>query len=137
MREVPLIQWMKKYEQVFKFLIAGGIAFAVNIVTLYVLTDIVRIYYLVSTVIAFLVTLNVNFLLQKFWTFKEYSRDNLHVQLPLYLGMQLINLGLNASLMYMFVEYLHVWYILSQTIITLMLSAVTFFINKLYIFKPR
>lgn len=137
MQEIPLIQRARKYEQVFKFLIAGGIAFSVNIVTLYFLTDILRVYYLVSTVLAFLVTFNVNFVLQKFWTFREHSRDTLHVQLPLYLGMQVVNLSLNAALMYTFVEYFHVWYIFSQTIITLALSVISFFINKMYIFKPR
>ncbi len=134
---IELFQWAKKYEQVFRFLIAGGTAFAVNIVALYVLTEFLHIYYLISTVGAFLVAFLVSFFLQKFWTFREHSRDNLHVQLPLYLGMQVVNLALNAALMYALVEYLHIWYILSQTIITLVLSVIIFFINKMYIFKPR
>lgn len=132
-----LFERAKRHGQIFRFLIAGGIAFVVNIITLYMLTDIMHIYYLVSTVGAFLISFLVSFTLQKFWTFKEHSRDNLHVQLPLYLGMQVVNLGLNAALMYVFVEYLHVWYILSQTIITTVLSALVYFVNKKYIFKSQ
>jgi putative flippase GtrA len=130
-----LTQLMKKHEQIFKFLIAGGIAFAINIVVLYALTDILHIYYLISTVLAFLVAFLVSFFLQKFWTFREHSRGNLHVQLPLYLGMQIVNLGLNTGLMYMLVEYVHIWYILSQAIITTILAVIVYVINKKYIFK--
>ncbi|MDO8561325.1 MAG: GtrA family protein [bacterium] len=130
-------EWAKRHGQIFKFLIAGGFAFAVNIVALYVFTDILHIYYLVSTVLAFLVAFSVSFTLQKFWTFQDASRGNLHVQLQLYLAMQIANVTLNTGLMYLFVEYLHIWYIFSQTIITLVLSVIIFVINKKYIFKPQ
>ncbi len=132
-----LTQLVKKHGQIFKFLIAGGFAFTVNIIVLYVLTDILHIYYLISTVLAFLVAFNVSFFLQKSWTFGDNSRDNLHVQIPLYLGMQVANLVLNTGLMYAFVEYLHIWYILSQIIITSVLATVIFLINKKYIFKEK
>jgi putative flippase GtrA len=135
MREIPLIQWVKKYEQVFRFLLAGGIAFAVNIVVLYLFTDILGIYYLISTVWAFLISFGVSFLLQKFWTFQDGSRDRFHIQLPLYLGMQVANLGLNTVLMYAFVEYLHIWYLFSQVIIAAGIAVSSFYINKTYIFK--
>ena len=137
MPDIPFVQNVRKYEQVLKYLIAGGSAFAVNIVTLYVLTDVLHVYYLLSTVGAFLTSFGVSFVLQKVWTFRELSRDNLHVQLPLYLLMQLTNLGLNTMLMYVFVEYLHLWYILSQAIIAILIAIATFFINKAYIFKQR
>lgn len=132
-----LLELIRKHQQIFKFLIAGGFAFVVNIVALYVLTDILHIYYLVSTVAAFLISFLVSFTLQKFWTFKDASKDNVHLQLQLYLAMQVANLGLNTGLMYVFVEYLHIWYILSQVIITTVLSIVVFSINKRYIFKTQ
>lgn len=131
------LRYARQYAQLLKYLIAGGTAFAVNIATLYILTEIFHVYYLISTVLAFLLSFCFSFALQKFWTFKEYSRDTLHIQLPLYLMMQLTNLCLNTALMYAFVEYLHIWYILSEAIIALGLAIATFFINKAYIFKQR
>mgnify|MGYP003394728403 CR=1 FL=1 len=128
---------IRKHHQLFKFIIAGGTAFAVNIMALYSLTDLVHVYYLVSTVLAFMIAFCVSFILQKFWTFRDHSRDRMHIQLSLYLGMQGINLCLNAALMYVFVEYLHVWYILSQAIIAIGLAVMSFFINRRFIFKPQ
>lgn len=129
------VLYAQKHQQLLRFLITGGIAFSVNISVLYSLTSILGVYYLVSTVIAFLASFSVSFLIQKFWTFQDASKDNLHVQLSLYLTLQVINLFLNAALMYAFVEYLHIWYIFSQVIIALGLAVISFFVNKTYIFK--
>ncbi|MEK7480176.1 MAG: GtrA family protein [Patescibacteria group bacterium] len=128
---------VQKYAQFIRFCIAGGFAFSVNLTVLYILTDVFHIYYLVSTVGAFLVAFSISFLLQKLWTFKDSSRDRLHIQLPLYLGMQVISITLNASLMYVFVEYLFIWYLFAQAIIAPMLAIVIFFINRTYIFKRQ
>ena len=132
-----VIQHAKKHQQLGRFLIAGGSAFAVNIVVLYTLTDILHVYYLISTVIAFMVSFCVSFILQKFWTFRDHSRDQMHVQMSLYLGMQLGNLVLSAALMYAFAWYLHLWYISSQVIISIGLAITSFFINRAYIFKQQ
>jgi len=132
-----LAQLLQKYGQFVRFVLAGVFAFAINLVALYFFTDIVGIYYLISTILAFLISFSVSFTLQKFWTFQDNSRDHLHIQLPLYLGMQLTNITLNAALMFVFVEYLHVWYLYSQAVISLALAAAIFFINKKYIFKKR
>ena len=132
-----LVEQAKKHLQVLRFLVTGGIAFAVNISVLYSLTDILSIYYLTSTVLAFLASFSVSFLIQKFWTFQDASTDNAHIQLSLYLVLQVVNLALNTGLMYAFVEYLHIWYVLSQTIIALGLAVISFIVNKRYIFKPQ
>ncbi len=130
-----LIQIFQRYAQFVRFVIAGSFSFAVNLVALYFFTDIVGIYYLISTILAFLISFSISFTLQKFWTFKEHSRDNLHIQLSLYLCLQLVNITLNASLMFVFVEYMHVWYIYSQAVISPVLAVVIFFINKAHIFN--
>ena len=39
--------------------------------------------------------------------------------------------------MYVFVEYLHIWYLFAQAIIAPMLAIVIFFINRTYIFKKQ
>lgn len=132
-----LMQFVQKYAQFVRFVIAGSTAFAVNIVALYFFTEFLGIYYLFSTILAFFVALTVSFTLQKFWTFQDASRDRLHVQIPVYASMQFMNVTLNVALMYVFVEYLHIWYLFSQVIISLSLALVVFFVNKFYIFKKR
>ena len=132
-----IVDLIKKHEQVCRFLIAGGFVFVLNLGLLYTFTDIFGIHYLASNLMAFLIAFTVSFLLQKLWTFKDRTSDRLHIQIPLFLGMQLVNISLNTFLMFVFVEYLHIWYLLSQAIISIAIAIVIFFINKFYIFKER
>ena len=126
-----------KYEQICKYLIAGGFVFVLNLTLLYVFTDIFHIYYITSTFLAFVIAFSTSFALQKLWTFKDRTHKHLHIQVPMYLTMQVANISINASLMYVFVEYLHIWYLLSQAIISFGLAMIIFVINKKLIFKNR
>ena len=124
------------YGHLIKYFLAGGVVVAVNLAVLYTLTDIFGIFYLYSTVLSNLVAFCVSFVLQKYWTFRDHSRENAHKQFAVYLLLQIANVSTNAGLMYVFVTYLHIWYILSQVIIGFLLALVVFVINKLFIFTP-
>lgn len=126
-----------KFWQFFKFFVTGGVSFFVSICALYFFTDIMQVYYLTSSVAAFLLAVTVNFVLQKLWTFGE-TKGNIYMEVPSFLVLQVVvNLFLNITMLYLFVEYLHIWYLLSQAIISLGLAVVTFFVSKNYIFKSR
>lgn len=121
--------------QFVRFLVAGGVAVAVNLGALYAFTEFLGVYYLVSAVCAFFVSFSVSFVLQKFWTFGERTHERAHAQAAAYLVLQLTALVLNTTLLYLFVTYLHFWYIFAQAVISLGIACVVFFINKLIIFK--
>lgn len=135
---IRVVELVKKYQQVLRFLVTGGIAFSVNISVFFLSTDIAHVHYLLSTVFAFLASFMISFLMQKFWTFQDHSREEWHVQFSLYLALQLTNLVLNEGLLYAFVEYLGIRPVFSQAIIALGLAVTSFFVSKVYIFKtPR
>jgi putative flippase GtrA len=127
-----------RHRKVTKFLISGGTAAFVDLVILYFLTDILGWWYLLSAVIAFLVAFGVSFNLQKRWTFRDYSDDRFFRQLVLYLSFSLfVNLILNTFLLYLFVDFLGVWYLLSQVIVSLLIAVLSFFVYGKLIFKVR
>jgi putative flippase GtrA len=121
--------------QFLKYLCAGTVAVGVNLSVLYVLTEYAHIYYLYSAVCSFLISFCVSFVLQKYWTFRDTTRERVHSQALLYLSVQVTNLALNTTLLYALVTYLHIWYMLSQAIVSLVLATGIFFINKFIIFK--
>ncbi len=61
----------KIFLQYLKFLVVSLMALSVNILFLYILTEFVKIYYLVSEVIAIGVSLIINFIGNTIWTFKK------------------------------------------------------------------
>ncbi len=58
-------------KQFFRFIISGGTAAFFGLLTLYLLTNIFHVWYLVSSTTAFLVGFVLAFSLQKFWKNKK------------------------------------------------------------------
>ncbi len=119
-----------------KFVVSGSTAAGVEFSLLYVLTQYVGFHYLVSSSVAFCVAVVVGFTLQKFWTFENKSLDRLHRQAVLYFSLGVINLGINAVLMYLLVENFHLWYMLAQVLACGMLACNNFLMYNLFIFRP-
>jgi len=113
-----------------KYIIAGGTAAVVNLVALYFFTDILKIWYVTSSVFAFVISLITSFGLHKFWTFRENSVNRLKRQFIFYLFISLCNLILNAILIYVMVDIFGLWYMLAQFIIMALIALASFLINK-------
>jgi dolichol-phosphate mannosyltransferase len=126
-----------KHRAVFKYITAGGTAAFVNLSVLYVLTDIVGIWYVISAVAAFSVALIVSFVFQKFWTFEDYSRQGVHNQAVLYLVVALTNLLINTTLIFFFVEYLGFHYIFGQILSGMFIAAESFFVYRKFVFTKQ
>lgn len=127
--------YLRRYQRVVRYLIAGSIAAAVNLGTLYFFTDILDVWYLFSSVLSFLVTFFVSFALQKFWTFRDKETKGIHTQGLLYFALALANLAVNSALLFFFVEVLRIWYLLSQVFAAGLIATATFFIYRNFIFK--
>jgi putative flippase GtrA len=121
--------------QIVRYIISGGTAAFVNILFLYIFTDIFGWWYLMSAVVAFLFGFAVSFGMQKFWTFRDHSTDNVHVQASIYLIVCIANLLWNTFLMYMFVDIFGMWYILAQIFAGGIVALSSFFIYRKFVFK--
>ncbi len=117
-----------------RYFISGGTAGVTDIALLYILHEILGIYYLTSAALAFIVAFFVSFLLHKYWTFKSHEEE-IRRQMSMYLLASLFGLFLNTVLMYLFVDYIHVNVILSQVVVGLMVACVSFFVSRNLVFK--
>jgi putative flippase GtrA len=122
-------------QTVIRYIISGGTAAVVDLAVLYFLNSGLKMHYLPAAILAFLVAFGVSFTLQKFWTFRNHSLDDMHQQAFKYLGSALFGLGLNTMLMYVFVDLFHVFVILSQIFAGALVACVTFFISRNLVFK--
>lgn len=121
------------FGQLIRYGISGVTGICINILTLYILTDIVGLWYLMSAVLAFCVTLIVTFSLQKYWTFKD--RDNAFVtQGARYALVALSSLIAGTVLLYVAVDIFGFWYLGSQAVIMFTLAGCTFLANKYFTF---
>ncbi len=114
---------MKHIKQVTHFFISSSLGFLINLSTLYFLTEFLGLYYILSAVFAFIDSHLFSFYFNRKITFKSKAR--IHYQWIKFLIVNLSALGLNIALLYLFTDYLHIYYLLSQIIA----SAITFFLN--------
>lgn len=121
--------------QVIRFGISGATAAFLGLAFLYVLTDVLHVWYVASSTIAFLATFIATFSLQKFWTFQEKTISRIPVQSSLSLVVAGLNFVLNAVLIYVLVDVMRVQYMVAQIIIYGFFGLFDFFIYKLVIFR--
>ena len=122
--------------RIVRYLFSGGSATAANIIPLFVLVHFFNMWYLLAAIISFILAVIVSFLMQKFFTFNDYTREKIKLQTAFYLGIQIINLCLNTLLMYIAVDLLHVQYVLAQVLISGAMAVYNFFIYKHIVFTP-
>lgn len=118
-----------------RYLFSGGVAFGVDFSSLYIFTEWVKLYYLVSVVFAFLIAVVVSFILQKFWTFQNNSKADLRRQALIYITVAIINTGVNTLLVYLFVEYIGLHYLAAQFFSSGLIAFESFFVYQIFIFK--
>lgn len=128
---------MDKLFKIAKYIISGGTAAVVDLAALYIFVEWFHMWYVLSAVLAFLVAFCFSFTLQKFWTFKDRATQQMHKQATVYFVVSVINLGVNTLLMYIFVEYLHIHYFVSQIIAGGLLAISSFFIYSRFIFPVK
>jgi putative flippase GtrA len=124
----------ENYKAVVKFFISGCLAGGTDLIFLFIFYDLFNWGLVVSTSAAFVLSFLVSFTLQKFWTFRNYRKE-MFSQLFLYILNAFIGLNVNAFLMHLLVNRLHIWYILSQIIVNIFLGVYNFLVYKFIIFK--
>ena len=121
---------------VVRFIISGGLSACVNLSVFFVLNSILRVYYITSSVSAFIIAFFFSFTLHKFWTFKSHG-VNQHKQMAMYLGTSLFGLGLNTILMYVFVDLLHIYPFVSQVLSGGLVAFCSFALSHNFVFKYK
>lgn len=122
--------------QFFRYVFVGGIATIVDWGVLFVLTDWLHIYHLISAIISFVAGLITNFILSKILVFKaNEARVNAVFEFISYAVIGVIGLGITELIMYLFTNRLSLHYMLSKAIATVIVLVWNYAARKLLIYK--
>lgn len=122
------------FKQIIKFGIVGGIAFLIDYSLLYILTEFLGIYYLYSSIISFIVSLIFNYIASIKWVFDVSQKQTLK-DLIIFIILSVIGLGINQLVMYIMVEKVNIWYMLSKIASTAIVMVWNFITRKIFIEK--
>ena len=118
-----------------RYIISGGTSATVNLSFFYLFFNIFSIHYLISNIIAFSIAFGVSLGLQKFWTFRDHSTENIHIQGLFYFLNSIFGLGINTLILYICVDFLGIMPIIGVVIAGGSTALCTFQISRRYIFN--
>ena len=115
----------------FKYYLVGASGILVNLGILFILTEFVGLWYLLSSTIAIYVSITTNFLLNKTWTFRDTAiKQRDFLMYGKFIVVSLVGMGIQLGFNYMFVEKLSVYYLLAALISIMIASSVNFVLNR-------
>ncbi len=124
-----------KKNMLLRYLVAGITGASTQIGLLYVFTDIVGLWYIYSSLLAFLIAIIISFTLQKFWTFADGEIKKAHYQFAYYIGVAVLGIFINTIFMYIFVDIFGIWYIFAQILTGGIIAVFNFIMYKFFIFN--
>jgi putative flippase GtrA len=119
--------------QFIKFCIVGSIGGIIHLGLLYWLTEFFGIWYMVSASIGFTVAVVHNFILNKYWTFKNRAPE-IPRQFVSFFVISVVSLGINLSVLYILTEYIGIWYMAAQIVAILVALSNNYLGNKRFTF---
>ena len=134
MRRIILF-YIEKNKKIFRFIISGASATAVDLFLLFFLTEIAGFWYIHSAVFAFGVSFFVSFYLQKYWTFEDNRKHLKTKQMLMHFMVASINLTINTFSLFFLVHFMQIYYLLAQLIVVGVLGIGSFLMYNIVIFK--
>ncbi len=121
-----------KLEVLLRYIAAGSLAVGVHYLVLILLVEAAAMDATLSSSCGFVVGLIVNYLLQYYWTFR--SSGSHAKRFPIFAGVAVVMLGLNAAIFWTLHERLGINYLLAQAFAIGVVFLLNFLINSRYTF---
>jgi putative flippase GtrA len=139
MRIEQVPQFLDRYEyarQVLTYLMVGGAAAIADLALLYVLVDLLRIFYLVAAALSFLLVATAAFFCHKRLTFRHRGQNN-RLRYVLFLLTAGSGLFWSVLLLYVFVDFFGIWYLEAAIIEKGIVVVWNFLLSKYLTFGSR
>ncbi|OGY21688.1 MAG: hypothetical protein A2126_01755 [Candidatus Woykebacteria bacterium GWB1_45_5] len=124
----------EQLRQPLTYLIIGGTCAVLDIIILYILVEFLKIWYLLAAAIAFILIVTLGFFLQKRFTFRHKGGKN-ELRYLVFLFITGSGVVWEISFLYIFVEFLNLWYLEAAVITKFIVFSWNFLMNKYITFR--
>ena len=121
--------------QIFRYILSGAAACAVDYSALITLTQAFKLYYLTSAAIAFMLGAMVSYILNITWVFDQRAFADRRLEAVLFFSIGIVGLFLNHYCIQFFTETVKLHYLGSKVISTIAVFAVNFIARKYILFR--
>jgi putative flippase GtrA len=131
---MTIVHWIRKLPQISLFVIVGGGAATVHLLSVFLLVELLIIPALLANILAFLIAFCFSFLGQRYLTFSSSSQAFFY-SLVRYFLVSACSFVFNEAMFYIAIYHLHVPYFIALPIIVLLVAIGTFVVSKRWAFK--
>lgn len=119
--------------QIFKFCIVGGTASIIDFGLLYIFRDICKLDILIANTLSFCISVIYNYIASTKWVFDINKEKDAKRQFIIFIVFSIIGLLINNLIMWIASDKLHIYYLLSKVIATLIVMVFNFITRKLFL----
>lgn len=121
-----------------KYYAVGASGILVNLGLLYYLTEYGSLWYFLSYALAISVSITSNFILNKFWTFRDsIDSQKTIVMYVKFVSVSMVGMVIQLGSVYVLVESLMIYYMLAALISICIAGAINFIINRRWTFGVK
>ncbi len=121
--------------QIFRYVIAGTLAYVIDYSMLIVYVEIFGMYYLTAAAIAFLIGAVTSYILNTAWVFNKRAFKDMRLEFAVFISLGVAGLFLNHWCIKLFTEAVNLHYLVSKLISAMLVSAVNFAARKYILFR--
>ncbi|MEE0902291.1 MAG: GtrA family protein [Methanobrevibacter sp.] len=125
---------MKIEKELILYVVFGALTTLVNIVIYYIFAKFFGINYLISNVIAWIISVLLAYVTNRIWVF-ESKNTNIIKELTLFFMGRLFSGVVDTGLMYLFIDLLSIGDLISKIIIQIIVIISNYVISKIIVFK--
>lgn len=123
--------------QAFRYIFAGLAGFILDFLILFVLTNYMHLYYLLSATISFISGVFLTYIISIYWVFQIKSSRSRLGEFAIFILIGLVGLAMTIALIWFFTEKVHIYYLFSKILATLIVYFWNFFSRKHLLFKKN
>jgi len=124
--------------RVLKFSIVGASGVLVNMGMLFFLTEVLNLFYMISSILAIEISIVTNFVLNDLWTWHDRQKKNLLARvLQYHISVGITAVVINWLLLIILTEFFGLYYLISNLIGISAGTLSNFVINDLWTFKEK
>ena len=120
-------------QQIFKFGVIGALAFLIDYGVLYVLTEYAGMYYLLSGAISFTVSVIFNYICSMKYVFSGKEGMSRRKEFIVFVVLSILGLLLNQLLMWLGVDLLPIYYMVTKIFATAIVMVYNFVTRKIFL----
>lgn len=118
-----------------RYVIVGGLAFVCDTSTLFSLTQFLKVNYLVSAPLGFVVGTIVNYTLSRTWVFERRRIVSTPAEMTIFTLIGVVGLGLNELILWFFQARLRIYYLIAKGVSGVVVFVWNFGARKLTLFR--